>query len=462
MKRVFCGSVTVLMSTIGLAECAIVLRTDSVNAQVVPDSTLGTQVNAIGTVFEINNGTRSGNNLFHSFSQFSIPRGGSAIFNNALDVQNIFSRVTGSQVSNLDGILKSQGSANLFLMNPNGIVFGPNAQLQLGGSLLGTTATGIKFADGIEFNTLNATSTLTPTVLSLNLPIGLQMGNNSGTIQVTAPGHQLTQSGSLPFNRSQTPPGLQVLPGKTLALMGAGIALVGGILQAPGGHLELGSVRAGTINLTTTDQGWSFDYASNNQFQDIGLAERSLLDVSGRGGSIQLRGQNILFSDSSIVLIEHTGAQRGGSLILNAAHSIRFWQSHPSPLSTRIETQAVGTGTTGDIQITAKNLSLQNGAMINTTSYTSGGAGAIRIHVADSIDLFGAIPGDTSTDISRIAATSYQGNSGDIVVNTKQLSLRDGGSIFSVTLGKGHSGNVNIKATDSIEILGVKPNILPS
>ena len=130
MKRILIGAVAALASAISIG--------DRVIAQVVPDNTVGTTVNLNGTAFEINNGIRSVNNLFHSFSQFSVPTNGSAIFNNVTDVQNIFSRVTGSQLSNIEGILKTQGDANLFLMNPNGIVFGPNARLELGGSLLGT------------------------------------------------------------------------------------------------------------------------------------------------------------------------------------------------------------------------------------------------------------------------------------------------------------------------------------
>ena len=128
MKRILIGAVAALASAISIG--------DRVIAQVVPDNTVGTQVTQSGTAFQINNGIRSGNNLFHSFSQFSVPTNGSAIFNNVTDVQNIFSRVTGSQLSNIDGILKTQGG--LFLMNPNGIVFGPNARLELGGSFLGT------------------------------------------------------------------------------------------------------------------------------------------------------------------------------------------------------------------------------------------------------------------------------------------------------------------------------------
>ena len=127
MKRILIGAVAALASAISIG--------DRVIAQVVPDNTVGTTVNLNGTAFEINNGIRSGNNLFHSFSQFSVPTNGSAIFNNVTDVQNILNRVTGSQLSNIDGILKTQGG--LFLMNPNGIVFGPNARLELGGSFLG-------------------------------------------------------------------------------------------------------------------------------------------------------------------------------------------------------------------------------------------------------------------------------------------------------------------------------------
>ncbi len=177
------ASITILLATVcGIAEGTV--------AQVVPDSSLGTQVTQIGGVFEINNGTRSGNNLFHSFSQFSVPTAGSAVFNNAVDVQNVFSRITGSKVSNIDGILKTQGNANLFLMNPNGIIFGPNAQLQLGGSFLGTTASGIKFADGIELNTVNET----PPLLSVKVPIGLQFGTAPAPITVQGTGHRLRQA----------------------------------------------------------------------------------------------------------------------------------------------------------------------------------------------------------------------------------------------------------------------------
>jgi filamentous hemagglutinin family protein len=181
--------------------------------QVVPDGSINTIVNSInGRDFVITGGGKTGGNLFHSFSEFSVQTGGSVAFNNAMDVQNIFTRVTGSNVSSIDGVIRADGRANLFLLNPNGILFGPNAALNIGGSFLGTTASRIKFADASEFNALN-----TPPLLTMTVPVGLQMGQNSGAIQVTGTGHKLAlvAAGLLPIDRSQSPMGLQVSPRAT-------------------------------------------------------------------------------------------------------------------------------------------------------------------------------------------------------------------------------------------------------
>ena len=154
-------------------------------AQVRPDNTLGTessQVTSTGSgAFQINGGATRGTNLFHSFSQFSVPNNVVAAFNNALSIQNIISRVTGGSVSNIEGLIRANGAANLFLINPNGIIFGPNARLNIGGSFVGSTANNLKFADGTNFS---ATAHSTTPLLTISVPIGLQFGANPGRIMV--------------------------------------------------------------------------------------------------------------------------------------------------------------------------------------------------------------------------------------------------------------------------------------
>ena len=91
-------------------------------------------------MIEINGGETAGTNLFHSLRELSVKKEAGIIFNNDPIIQNIFARVTGGEASIIDGLLKTQGEANLFLINPVGIIFGENARLDIGGSFFGTTA----------------------------------------------------------------------------------------------------------------------------------------------------------------------------------------------------------------------------------------------------------------------------------------------------------------------------------
>ncbi|BAY66581.1 hypothetical protein NIES22_67210 [Calothrix brevissima NIES-22] len=153
-------------------------------AQIVPDETLGNESSRVtsdvtikGSAADlIEGGALRGSSLFHSFTEFNINEGERVYFGNPTGVENIFSRVTGNNVSNILGTLGVNGSANLFLLNPNGISFGKNAQLDIQGSFFATTANSFQFPDGSEFS---ATNPQAPPMLTMSVPVGVQYGSQS-------------------------------------------------------------------------------------------------------------------------------------------------------------------------------------------------------------------------------------------------------------------------------------------
>lgn len=260
------------------------LFTNSVFAQttpdIIPDTTLPSNSRVITqtNIKIIEAGTPVGRNLFHSFQEFSIPINGAAYFNNAPDVQNIIGRITGSSISKIDGLIQTNGTANLFLINPNGIIFGQGARLAIGGSFLATTASSLYFADGTQFSATNLKSTA---LLTISVPTGLQFGSKAGRILVQGNGQARTTSQML------------VQPNQTLALVGGDVFLEGATLRTAGGRIELGSVAdSGLVRLTPVNKGFSLSYDGVQNFGDIQLSQQAALDASGvGGGDIQVLGR---------------------------------------------------------------------------------------------------------------------------------------------------------------------------
>ncbi|MEH2313215.1 MAG: filamentous hemagglutinin N-terminal domain-containing protein [Nostoc sp.] len=452
---------------------AIAFSVNSAIAQITPDATLPTisSVNKQGNITIIDGGTQVGSNLFHSFNQFSVLDKTTAEFNNAADVQNIISRVTGNNVSNIYGIIKAQDKANLFLINPNGIIFGPNASLEIGGSFLGSTASSLNFADGTKFS---ATNSQTTPLLTVSVPIGLQFGAVANPISNQSQVNQVNLDGTIKAV------GLQVKPGKTLALVGGDITLEGGNLTAASGRIELGSVAGNSlVSLNPTNQGWTLRYENVQNFQNIQLTKRtsngsdipSIVDTSGEGGgNIKLHGSTVELKGSNVSLISQTrgdqkgedltitarklivrdGAQvltstkstgSGGNLIVNASESVEVIRNKTSQGSlSGLFSTTFGEGNAGNITITTARLHVQNGAEISVGSTgmsnfpdlsqflsAKGKGGDLTVNASESVELIGTSARGNASSL--LARTFGSGEAGKITIITGQLIVRDGATI---------------------------------
>ncbi len=438
----------------------------SASAQIVPDNTLpqNSLVTPTGDVMEITGGTIAGGNQFHSFKDFSLPTGSTAFFNNTLAIENIISRVTGNSISNIDGLIRANGTANLFLINPNGIIFGKDASLNIGGSFIGTTADNIKFADGSEFSAINPQ---TPPLLTVSIPIGLQFGADTGDINVQGEGNNTGFNlDDFSVIRDYRPVGLQVNTNQTLALVGGNITLEGGNITAESGRIELGSVEGeGLVKLTSTNPGWSLNYEDVQNFQDINLSRAASLEVSGNGGgNVQLQGRQVIITDGSAILADTLGDGSGGTLGIKASEILVVaGTSDPSiPFISRLSTDAApgSTGKGGDINIDTGHLVVADGAQILSSTFGTGDTGNLNIK-ASEIELIGGSPVVGSSGLFTLVMPGSSGNGGNVNIDTGSLLVTDGAQAATLTFSDGNAGNLAIKG-ENVELIGTSPNGFPS
>ncbi|MEL6441737.1 MAG: filamentous hemagglutinin N-terminal domain-containing protein [Cyanobacteria bacterium J06621_8] len=383
------------------------------SAQVIPDGSTSTTVTIEGSSNIIRAGEAAGGNLFHSFADFSVPSGGEAFFDNASSIDNIISRVTGGRISEISGLIRANGTANLFLVNPAGIVFNEGASLSLGGSFYGSTADSVLFPDGVEFS---ASSAVAP-ILTVNAPIGLSFRDNPAPI---------TLQGA----------NLNVTAGQNLALLGGDIEINTSNLIARNGEIFLGGLsNAGTFSL---DSDLGFNLAAEGlDLAEISLNDLTLLDASGNGsGAIALQGNNISLTNDSVinggVNPQAAAGATPGNIQLLATESISL--AGNSVIRNNVTPES--TGDAGNIQLTAANISL-DGSRVSSTILGEGNAGGVIATVSGELNL------TNDGQINSRVVESGNGNAGDLDITAGSLSL-DNSAIFSQTLGTGDAGALNL------------------
>ncbi len=422
-----------------------------VKAQITPDGTTNTSLTPTDNGIRIDGGDqrscclghRVGYNLFHSFREFSVINGTEAFFNNGSDIVNIFSRVTGGDVSRIDGLIRANGKANLYLINPAGIIFGENASLNIGGSFLGSTANSIVFPEG-EFL---ATDGDNPPILTINMPIGLTFGNNPGEIAVNASN-------------------LQVNNGEAFVLLGGNVSIAGAEITAPGARIELGGVAEfGQVSFNLQQSGEDFGIDSISFPEGVARADVTLtngVEVNVRaagGGSISVNGRNIKISGGELggssliagIASESRSTEAvAGDITLNATNDITVSQG--SRIFNRVEES--GVGNSGGINITTTNLFLTEGSVVNASIFGEGNGGTININASGTISADKVDQDGLGSGIFSEVADTGMGNSGGINITTTKLFLRQGGQVTASTFGDGNAGTITIKASDTISADG--------
>jgi filamentous hemagglutinin family protein len=411
-------AITVGMSSL-ISPCAI--------AQIVPDNSLGAEQSVLLPFNLIQGGVQRGESLFHSFTDFNIAEGDRADFDPPPGVTRIFARVTGQARSEILGTLGAFGTADLFLLNPNGVFFGPNARIDLPGSLIVSTADQFFFGN----ETFSARNPQAAPLLTIATPIGLQYGGNPGTIQVAAPA-------------------LEVQPNQTLALLGGNVLVNGSSLAAPSGQIALIAVKAGEL----TRQLNRWDATNATEFADLSLSDspsnRSFVEVRGEGGQMQLQGRNISVQNSSLLAgvgfvarpeatagdVEITATDRisfQSSLILNDVPDVPSGNDDQSRI-----------GNAGKIQITARSLTLSDNSYFQTSLNGIGNGGDININV-DSASF------SNSRLVSEVLFLG-RGNSGNINLKTGSLLITDGSRFITETTGQGKAGDINLQVRDEMRL----------
>jgi filamentous hemagglutinin family protein len=476
------------------------------HAEITFDGSLGPAIKLRGPNYTIDaaQGNLVGSNLFHSFHSFNLNHGESAAFTGPESVANIIGRITGGSVSQINGPLKSTiGDANLYLLNPHGFIWGPNASLDINGSFYLSSADYLRFEDSQHFNT----NISKPLLLSIAAPEAFGFLNEPSNITIN--GH------------------LQVAEEQELAIIGGDIGITTSHLYAPKGHIKLVSAASAgevklsnvmknntftqfgqitlkentflNVNAQTIQQGKSgsimilggqFFLTGQSQIQTLGyagtgnieiksteqlqIADNSqirMLTTQGEGGKIILSGQSIQLSNDSTVWSETWGQGQSGDIVLESTlfgitenasigtsslgegngGSLILKAQKMNMNSGLLQAVTFNKGNAGDIAIQANNLELANGSQINTSSENSGQSGNITVNVKNKIDITGYFGETDENNINPggIASSAFgTGDGGSIQISAPFLNLDNWATIQTLTKGEGNAGDISINVND--------------
>ncbi|MEQ8753540.1 MAG: S-layer family protein [Coleofasciculus sp. G1-WW12-02] len=453
-KRAGC----IRIGSVALTSCVWLAYGNYAVAQIMPDTTWGAEQSVVekggidGAIVDlITQGATRGANRFHSFEQFDITEGESVYFDSPQGIENIFSRVRGNDASYILGTLGVNGGANLFFINPNGIIFGESAKLHVEGSFVATTANGIQFGERGFFSTTQ--SEVPSPLLTVNPSAFLFNQITPGRIESRSVAFSGVDPFGFPFF------GLRVPDGKSLLLVGGEILIdgqmfeleeeiFGGGLNALEGRVELAAVAgSGTVGLTVDGNSLSLNVPPEILRADIELTNGALVITSSEaGGDIQVWGKEITLTDFSTISSSSFGAGKSGTIVVNASELVQA-----SGVNSGFFTTGEATGDGGEVMITTPVLQLWDGAQIATATFGAGNAGNVVVNASELVQV--------SDNIDKVASglrtdTFGEGDAGDLTINTPVLLIENGAVIASGTSSNstGNGGTLTVNASTLVQL----------
>jgi filamentous hemagglutinin family protein len=470
MKTQFWRSLLTLTNVVIITQPAILHANaqtyQPTNRSPVADNTLGTQVSGTGNNFDITGGVNRGQTLFHSFTDFSVPTNGQANFTNPVGNRDIITRVTGNLFSDINGTVNSNG-ANFFLINPNGIVFGTNARLNVGKAFVGSTANSLDLVDAggraITFGTNpNGDAPLLSIAPNVLFDVSrLNLGGGTGAISN--------------FGTLQTPNNSQYI-----GLIGGNVTLDGGKIIAPGGRVDIGGL-SGVGSVSVDNNGLVFSGVGVGRSNvvltnDAGIIVRATetLDTvstffnnaTSNGSSINISANNLDLLNSGAKLTNQPAALDAGlevdsGLQTKAAGNINIDATGNVSLNNadiKNTLRSGAEGNIGGIKIQAGTLDINNNSIVSTSLTGKGNAGNIDLKTSGGINLINK-SFITSSNTDRTA----QGNAGDINITANgdiKVSGYDvlspnptSSSISSSTSGQGDAGKITIDTQGKLSVV---------
>ncbi|MDM8557324.1 filamentous hemagglutinin N-terminal domain-containing protein [Candidatus Parabeggiatoa sp. HSG14] len=444
---------TFYLMAVGLSTLSII-----VNAEVVLDGTLGTSATLQGPHFAIDAGfgQQVGTNLFHSFESFNLNSNESATFTGPANISNVINRVTGGQPSSIDGLLSSKvPNADVYFINPAGVMFGPNAKINLPASLYMSSGDYLKLGENGRFDATMPDNSL----LTTAPPSAFGFLDNTPN-RITVAGSQLVLSNNEKITRLLSG---ENVPPDTLALVGGDIKIENGQLISFGNDAHLVSVasvaevpldpsqfpddaftRYGTITITDT------------------LEQRNFgnIDTSGLGGGEIFVRAGQFFLDNAWVFADTYGDKVGRGININVNEALTL--QNASRITTEVyaipQQFLFGKGNAGSINIKAENINLTDGSQIQSSSRTGGIAGDVTLAVQGTLSIKGA--DSTGNYRSGILTNSLNtGAGGEMSIFADALIMDDGATMRAETRGFGEAGNLSIQANTLTLSNGSKINV---